>query len=58
MIDLRQGDCLELLKDIPDGGVDMVEPVGRLLQRRVLVCRVDAASKAHFEEYRMFVVFP
>ena len=24
MIDLRQGDCLELLKDIPDGSVDMV----------------------------------
>ena len=24
MIDLRQGDCLELMKDIPDGSVDMV----------------------------------
>lgn len=24
MIDLRNGDCLELLKDIPDGSVDMV----------------------------------
>lgn len=24
MIDLRQGDCLELMKDIPDGCVDMV----------------------------------
>lgn len=24
MIDLRQGDCLELLKDIPDGSVDMI----------------------------------
>lgn len=24
MIDLRQGDCLELLKDVPDGSVDMV----------------------------------
>lgn len=24
MIDLRRGDCLELLKDIPDGSVDMV----------------------------------
>ena len=24
MIDLRQGDCLELLKDIPDGSVDLV----------------------------------
>lgn len=24
MIDLRQGDCLKLLKDIPDGSVDMV----------------------------------
>ena len=24
MIDLQQGDCLELLKDIPDGSVDMV----------------------------------
>ena len=24
MVDLRQGDCLELLKDIPDGSVDMV----------------------------------
>ena len=23
MIDLRQGDCLELLKDIPDGSVDL-----------------------------------
>ena len=24
MIDLKQGDCLELMKDIPDGSVDMV----------------------------------
>lgn len=24
MIDLRQGDCLELMKDIPDGSVDMI----------------------------------
>ena len=24
MIDLRQGDCLELMKSIPDGSVDMV----------------------------------
>lgn len=24
MIDLRQGDCLEVMKDIPDGSVDMV----------------------------------
>lgn len=24
MIDLRQGDCLELLKDIPDGSVDLI----------------------------------
>lgn len=24
MVDLRQGDCLELMKDIPDGSVDMV----------------------------------
>ena len=24
MIDLRQGDCLELMKDIPDGSVDLV----------------------------------
>jgi len=24
MIDLRQGDCLEIMKDIPDGSVDMV----------------------------------
>lgn len=24
MVELRQGDCLELMKDIPDGGVDMV----------------------------------
>lgn len=24
MITLRQGDCLELMKDIPDGSVDMV----------------------------------
>ena len=24
MVDLWQGDCLELLKDIPDGSVDMV----------------------------------
>ena len=24
MIDLRQGDCLELMKDIPEGSVDMV----------------------------------
>ena len=23
-IDLRQGDCLELMKDIPDGSVDMI----------------------------------
>ena len=24
MIDLRRGDCLELMKDIPDGSVDMI----------------------------------
>ena len=24
MIDLRQGDCLEVMKDIPDKSVDMV----------------------------------
>lgn len=24
MIDLRCGDCLELMKDIPDGSVDLV----------------------------------
>ena len=24
MIDLQQGDCLELMKDIPDGSVDMI----------------------------------
>lgn len=24
MIDLKQGDCLELMKDIPDGSVDMI----------------------------------
>ena len=24
MIDLRQGDCLELLKDVPDGSVDLI----------------------------------
>ena len=24
MIDLRQGDCLEVMKDIPDGSVDMI----------------------------------
>lgn len=24
MIDLRQGDCLELMKDIPDGSIDMI----------------------------------
>ena len=24
MIDLRQGDCLELLKDIPDNSVDLL----------------------------------
>ena len=24
MIDLRQGDCLELMKDIPDKSVDMI----------------------------------
>ena len=24
MIDLRMGDCLELMKDIPDGSIDMV----------------------------------
>ena len=24
MIDLRQGDCLELMKDIPDGSVNMI----------------------------------
>ena len=23
-IDLRQGDCLELMKDIPDGSIDMI----------------------------------
>ena len=24
MIDLRQGDCLELMKDIPDKSIDMI----------------------------------
>lgn len=24
MIDLQQGDCLELMKGIPDGSVDMI----------------------------------
>ena len=24
MIDLRQGDCLELMKDIPDGSIDLI----------------------------------
>ena len=24
MIDLKQGDCLELMKDIPDESVDMI----------------------------------
>ena len=24
MIDLRQGDCLELLKDIPDNSIDVI----------------------------------
>lgn len=24
MVDLRLGDCLELMKDIPDGSVDLV----------------------------------
>lgn len=24
MIDLKQGDCLELMKDIPDGSIDMI----------------------------------
>ena len=24
MIDLRQGDCLEIMKDIPDGSVDLI----------------------------------
>jgi len=24
MIDLRHGDCLELMKDIPDGSIDMI----------------------------------
>ena len=24
MIDLRQGDCLELMKDIPDKSIDLV----------------------------------
>ena len=24
MIDLRQGDCLELMKDIADGSIDMI----------------------------------
>lgn len=24
MIDLRHGDCLEVMKDIPDGSIDMV----------------------------------
>ena len=23
-IDLRQGDCLELMKDIPDGSIDLI----------------------------------
>ena len=24
MIDLRQGDCLELMKDIPDNSIDLI----------------------------------
>ena len=24
MIDLRNGDCLEVMKDIPDGSIDLV----------------------------------
>ena len=24
MIDLRQGDCLEIMKDIPDKSIDMI----------------------------------
>ena len=24
MIDLRQGDCLEIMKDIPDGSIDLI----------------------------------
>ena len=24
MVDLKHGDCLELMKDIPDGSVDMI----------------------------------
>lgn len=36
MIDLRQGDCLELMKDIPDGSVDMILcdlPYGQLADK-------------------------
>ena len=24
IIDIKQGDCLELMKDIPDGSIDMI----------------------------------
>jgi len=34
MINLMQGDCLELMKDIPEGSVDMVEGV-KNTERRI-----------------------
>ena len=35
MIDLRQGDCLELMKDIPDGSIDLIvtDPPYKLTSR-------------------------
>ena len=35
MIDLRQGDCLELLKDIPDESIDLIvtDPPYKLTSR-------------------------
>ena len=35
MIDLRQGDCLELMKDMPDNSIDMilVDPPYKMTKR-------------------------
>ena len=41
MIDLRQGDCLELMKDIPDKSVDLVvtDPPYKIIQVKIQVMK-------------------
>ena len=44
MIDLRKGDCLELMKDIPDKSIDAVitDP-----PYQITACKWDKIGRAH-----------